>query len=86
MATQSYYGSGDFDTLYRPNHRHVHNTSYYDRASPYAYYNHPPRPDDRPEYHRRPITRAIIHEQEDNSPADHPQRKRIAVAVRHVIE
>ncbi|TKA33294.1 hypothetical protein B0A50_00847 [Salinomyces thailandicus] len=85
MMTQSYHGSGEYESSYRASqHRSSSTAGYYDRPAPYsAYgsygYHEPPRQELRPEYGGRPVTRALIHETEPEL-APGTARRRIAVA------
>lgn len=81
--TQSYYGGdagGDLDNVYRPYHRSMNNTGYYDRAAPYGLYDQQRR-DLRMEYGDRSNARGMMPEHDNHGPNDHP-RRRVAVAVR----
>ncbi|TKA80702.1 hypothetical protein B0A55_03695 [Friedmanniomyces simplex] len=79
MATQPYYGGGgEYDPFHRPLHRSQSTAGYYDRPSPYSYYDQP-RQEVRADYIGRPVTRAMIQEPElEAGPAG--SRRRIAVA------
>ena len=85
MMTQSYYGSGEHDHMSRASQHRSSSAGYYDRPAPYSSYasygyHDPPRPELRPDYTGRPITRALIHETEPE-PTHGTARRRIAVAV-----
>ena len=79
--TQAYFNGGDLDSFHRSQYRNMNTAAYYDRAAPYAHYDHI-RQDFRPEYSDRQHTHTMIHEPDSNGQAEQP-RRRIAVAVNH---
>ena len=77
--TRSYNNGGDLDHLYRLQHPNMPTAAYYDRATPYDYFDNA-RVDLRSDYADRHTNHALIQEPETNFHHDQP-RRRIAVAV-----
>ena len=81
MMTQQYYGAGpDFDPYNRAAlHRSLSSTGYYDRQTPYTYYDQP-RHDLRSDYGNRSITR-LIDQGPELEVVNGQTRRRVGVAV-----